>query len=105
MKTFLEQINDFTAEHITMPLQQFFLYITIGLLITLIIIALATPLSISKFLAISGLYITSMITGLLAYANHQIERFEDVETEREMILEDNDSETDTILKHNNAFVA
>jgi hypothetical protein len=105
MKTYLERINDLAAEHITMPLQRFFLYISIGLLVTLIVIALAAPLSISKFMAITGLYITSMITALLSYANRQIDRFEEVETQSETIIEEYDDEIDTATKHNNAFVA
>ncbi len=105
MKTFLERINDFAAEHIIMPLQRFFLYITIGLLITLIIIALVTPLSISKFMAIAGLYVTSIMTALLAYGNYQINNRVEVETESETILEEYDGEIDTTPKHNNAFVA
>ncbi|MDD4950497.1 hypothetical protein [Sulfuricurvum sp.] len=105
MKTFLERINDLAAQYITMPLQRFFLYITIGLLMTLIVIALVAPLSIAKFMAVTGLYITSVITALLAYGNYQINNRVEVETESETILEEYDGEIDTATKHNNAFVA
>jgi hypothetical protein len=103
MKTFLQTINDFTAEHITMPLKLFFLYITIGLWIILIAIALYAPLSLSKFMALFGLYSTSIITALLTYANSILEQNNKLETVSETPNDISDGETN--LSHDSAFVA
>jgi hypothetical protein len=103
MKTFLQTINDFTAEHITMPLKLFFLCITIGLWIILIAIALYAPLSLSKFMALFGLYSTSIITALLTYANSILEQNNKLETVSETPNDISDGETN--LSHDSAFVA
>lgn len=103
MKTFLQTINDFTAEHITIPLKDFFLYITIVLWVVLIVIALFAPLSLSKFMALFGLYSTSIITALLAYANSILEQNGKLETVSETPNDKYDSETN--LSQDSAFVA
>ena len=103
MKTFLQTINDFTAEHIAMPLKYFFLYITIGLWIILIALALFTPLSLSKVTALLGLYSTSIITALLAYANSILEQNDKVEIVSE--TSSNKSDGETYLSHDSAFIA
>lgn len=105
MKTFLQSINDVAAQYITMPLERFFLYTTIGLWVMLIAIALFTSLSLSKFMALSGLYGISIITALLAYANYQLSRLEEMETVDETPQDDNDSETNARVEHDNTFVA
>jgi len=103
MKTFLQTINDFTAEHITIPLKRFFLTITIGLWVILIAIALFAPLSLSKFMALFGLYSTSIPTALLSYANSILEQNGKLETVRETANDKNDGETN--LSQDSAFVA
>lgn len=105
MKTFLQSINDVAAQYITMPLQQFFLYVTVGLWVMLIVIALFTPLSLSKFMALIGLYSTSIITALLAYANYQLSHLEEVETTDETAENDNSGEMLPSVKQDSAFVA
>ncbi len=105
MKTFLQSLNDVAAQYITMPLQRFFLYVTVGLWITLIAIALFTPLSLSKFTALIGLYGTSIITALLAYANYQLSRLAEMETIDEMPADDKNGEINEASKHDNTFVA
>ena len=102
MKTFLQSLNDVAAQYIKMPLQRFFLYVTVGLWVTLMAIALFTPLSLSKFTALIGLYTTSIITALLAYANYQLSRIEAIE---EMPKGDNGSEINDLTEVNSAFVA
>ena len=87
MKTLLESVNDLAGEYITMPLERFFLYITIILLVTLIVIALAAPLSSSKFMTMIVLYSTLIITALLTYGNYQINKIMDAEHVSEAILE------------------
>jgi hypothetical protein len=72
MKTLLESVNDLTGEYITMPLERFFLFTTIGLLIMLIVITLAAPLSSAKYMTMLVLYFTLMTTALLSHANYQI---------------------------------
>ncbi|MDD3769201.1 MAG: hypothetical protein PHV10_01175 [Sulfuricurvum sp.] len=105
MKTFLQSINDVTAQYITMPLQRFFLYATIGLWVILIVIALFTPLSLSKFMALIGLYGTSIITALLAYANYQLSRLDEMENIDEMPKGDSGSEINDSPEVDSAFVA
>lgn len=105
MKTFLQSINDVTPQYITMPLQRFFLYVTVGLWIILIAIALFTPLSLSKFMALIGLYSTSIITALLAYANYQLNRMEEAETTNEMLEDYNGGDMNATVKQDSAFVA
>jgi hypothetical protein len=72
MKTLLESVNDLAGEYITMPLERFFLFTTIGLLIMLIVITLAAPLSSAKYMTMLVLYFTLMTTALLSHANYQI---------------------------------
>lgn len=105
MKTFLQTLNDFTAERITMPLQRFFFYITVGLWAVLSLIALFAPLSLYKFMALVGLYGTSIITALLAYANSILEQSDRVETYSETPNDTNNGEADISPKQNSAFVA
>lgn len=104
MRTFLQTINDFTAEYIEIPLKHFFLYLTIALCIMMIATALATPLSISKFIAIFGLYATSMITALLSFANYQLDAIEEVEISNETYIDTNDGEP-LISKKDDIFMA
>lgn len=103
MKTFLQTLNDFASEHITMPLKRFFIYVTVGLWAVLILIALFAPLSFYKFMALFGLYGTSIITALLAYANSILEQNGKLETVSETPNDKYDSETN--LSHDSAFVA
>lgn len=105
MKTFLQSINDIAAQYVTMPLQRFFLYVTVGLWVTLMAIALFTPLSLSKFTALIGLYATSIITALLTYANYQMSRIEQVEAIGETPKDDNRSERIPSPKLDSEFVA
>lgn len=100
MKTFLQTLNDFASEHITMPLKRFFIYVTVGLWAVLILIALFAPLSFYKFMALFGLYGTSIITALLAYANSILEQ-----SVSETPKDTNDGEADISPKQNSAFVA
>jgi hypothetical protein len=93
------------AEHIDMPLDQFFLYITIGLLSMLIIILLIAPLSLSKLTAIVGLYITSIITSLLTYGNYQINKMKDVDILIKTILASVKGESEFASSTNEAFIA
>lgn len=73
MKTFLQLINEFTGEHITMSLQRFFLWLTIVLFSVLILVATVAPFSPWKFISLALLYGSSMVSGLLTYANYQLE--------------------------------
>lgn len=73
MKTFLQLINEFAGEYITMPLYRLFLWITIALFSVLVLVATVAPLSPWKFIALVLLYGSSMVTGVLAYANSQLE--------------------------------
>ncbi|WP_295022692.1 hypothetical protein [Sulfurimonas sp.] len=104
MKTFLEQLNDFAAEHTTIPLKQFFLYITVSLWVILIVIALFTPLSLSKVAALLLLYITSMITALLTYANTMIERNNTMDILCKTPSDISNSETTKLSNQNHSFI-
>ncbi len=104
MKTFLEQLNDFTAEHTTMPLKQFFLYITGGLWVMLIAIALFAPLSLSKLAALLLLYIISMITALLSYINFFFERIETLKNPYETVSDDNIKTVSEIQNQDHSFI-
>lgn len=101
MRTFLQTINDFTAEYIDMPLKRFFLYICIGLFAVMIAVSLLTPLSVAKFIAIAGLYGTSMITALLSFANYQLDAIDEAETGDETPSTKNPPD----LKQDDTFVA
>lgn len=101
MRTFLQTINDFASEYIRMPLKRFFLYISIALFAVMIAVALLTPLSVAKFIAIAGLYGTSMITALLSFANYQLDAIVEVEIGDEMPVTKNTPDT----KQDDTFVA
>lgn len=105
MKTLLQSLNDVAGQYISMPLQRFFIYVTIVLWVTLILIALFAPLSLPKFMALIGLYSTSIITALLSYANSMIrEDSDELETVCETpVLED--EESNELPNTNSAFVA
>ena len=105
MKTFLEQLNDFAAEHTTMPLKQFFLYITVSLWVMLIVIALFAPLSFSKLAALLLLYITSIITALLSYANTIIESNKVLKTIYDTPTDENIDKTPELINQAHSFLA
>ncbi|PNV83483.1 MAG: hypothetical protein C0627_05145 [Sulfurimonas sp.] len=105
MKTFLEQLNDFAAEHTTMPLKQFFLYITVALWVILIVIVLFIPLSFSKLAALLLLYITLVITALLTYANTMIERNKTMDISCNTPSDIRNSETTKLSNQNHSFIA
>ncbi|MGE4418779.1 MAG: hypothetical protein AB7D38_02960 [Sulfurimonas sp.] len=105
MKTFLEQLNDFAAEHITMPLKQFFLYVTVSLWVMLIVIALFTPLSFSKLAALLLLYITCTMTALLTYANTMIEYNKVVNNLYKTLSDENTDKTPELINQDHSFIA
>lgn len=101
MRTFLQTINDFTAEYIEIPLKRFFLYFSIGLFTVMIAVALLTPLSVAKFIAIAGLYGTSMITALLSFANYQLDAIAEAETGEETPITEKAPDS----QHDDTFMA
>lgn len=105
MKTLLEQLNDFAAEHTTIPLKEFFLYITVSLWVMLIVIALFAPLSLSKGAALLLLYLTSIITALLTYANTVIEYNKVLKTLYKTPSDVNTDKTTELINQDHSFIA
>ncbi len=76
MKTILEDINNFVADHIDMPLHRFFTLLAIGLFSLLLFVAAIAPFSISKLVSMIALFLTVMWACFMASANYWINRLE-----------------------------
>ena len=104
MKSYLQQLNEFAAEHTTMPLKQFFLYITVGLWVMLIIVTFFAPLSLYKVVAFLLLFITSMITAFLSLINFFFERIETLKNPYETVSKENTNKISELQNPNHSFI-
>lgn len=106
MRTILQTINDTAQEYITIPLKRFFLYITLALAGLMLLTSFIAPATLSKFIAIIGLYGVSILTAILSYANIVLEEIEQLELSSEMLNETHTT-NDSIIeqKHDDGFMA
>lgn len=102
MRTLLQTINDTALEYITIPLKRFFLYLTLALSVLLLLTSLIAPASLSKFIAVAGLYAVSILTAILAYANAVLEEIEQLELQKEI---PNETHAGVEQKHDDEFLA
>lgn len=106
MRTFLQTINDTAQEYITMPLKRFFFYLTLALSVLMLLTSLIAPASLSKFIAVAGLYGVSILTAILAYANVVFEEIEALELPSEIPNETHALSASIIeQKHDDEFMA
>ena len=101
----LEDISNFAADHIDMPLHRFFALLAIGLFSLLLLVATIAPFSISRIVSIVSLFAMGMGAVFMACANYWINRLETLNQSLDDRFEEVVISADQSDSHKDPFIA
>ena len=68
--TILEDINNFVADRVDMPLDRFFALLAFGLFSLMVLVSVIAPISLSKLVSMIGLLIATFFAVFIAAVNY-----------------------------------